>query len=144
MPIDKSNAKPWVKITVWVLTFALTFAFMGIGITYLIANWSYLFSAQNSQQQQQEPQYTDAQYIAAYEQQIADLEKRIVDDPSQENIQYLAGMNASYAAWLYQRGDVADFEHAITLVERAIELDPETHEENGRLFIEQLQNALYR
>jgi len=141
MPIDKSNSKPWVKVTVWVLTFCLIFAFMGTGVWFLIANGRYLFSGETAaDQQQQEP--TDEQYIAAFEQQIADLEAQLAKEESAETKSTLAGYSAYYASWLFNRGDRADFEHAIQLLERAIELDPETQGENAQSLIDQIRSAM--
>lgn len=149
MAIDKSNSKPWVKTTVWILTIALTFSFMGIGVTYLIANWRYLFGSSTYEQdveayQQQQAEPTDEEYIYAYESQIADLESQFASDPTDQVREYLAGMSAGYAAWLYNRGDVEDFPRAIELIERAIELDPDNHETNGRQFIDQMVLTLAR
>ncbi|MCL2818746.1 MAG: hypothetical protein FWD41_03375 [Actinomycetia bacterium] len=143
MAIDKSNSKPWVKITVWILTGALMFAFMGTGVWYLIANGKYLFSTESYHEPTDEAQVSDDDMIRAYEEQIAGLEKEVADG-ADDKAALLAGMNASYAAWIYQRGNVADFPYAITLVKRAIELDPETHASEGQAFIDMLQGEIDR
>ncbi|MCL2491240.1 MAG: hypothetical protein FWE87_00565 [Coriobacteriia bacterium] len=146
MAIDKSNSKPWVKITVWVLTIALMFAFMGTGVWFLIANAGYLFSTDHYDESQTSPQeeyeVSDEDMIRAYEQQIDSLEIEVAAGATAEKQELLAGMSASYAYWLYQRGDVADFGRAIELLERAIELDPANHQESGDILIGQLQGAL--
>jgi len=141
MPIDKKNSKPWVKVTVWILTFCLIFAFMGTGVWYLIAYGSYLFSTETVEQQAQE-EPTDEQYVAYFEEQIAQLEADFKDDPSDETRSTLAGMNLYYAQWLHSRGDSADFSRAIELLERAIELDPATHSESGSSLIDQIRSEM--
>jgi len=151
MAIDKSNSKPWVKVTVWVLTGALMFAFMGTGVWFLIANAGYLFSTQTyddalqeyQNQQLNESEVGDEDIMLAYEQQIETLEAELkTGSANSETENLLAGMSASYAAWIYQRGDATEFPRGIELMERAIELDPETHEGSGALLIEQMKSAL--
>jgi cytochrome c-type biogenesis protein CcmH/NrfG len=146
MAIDKSNSKPWVKVTVWVLTFGLMFAFMGMGITYLIANWSYLFSSDTVLSQleaEQQVEYTNEEMIEAYETQIKTYEDRHAEDPSEEDTtMYLAGLSASYAQWIYEQNDTSRFPQAIELLERAIELDAENQEEFARELMDKLKQKV--
>jgi len=136
MAIDKSNSKPWVKVTVWILVFGLMFAFMGTGVWILIDQWSYWFGNATSPYEQSyqqpddwvEPEYTPDEEREAYESQLMVLEQQFADDPSDDVAERLAGMSASYGAWIMNSEGDIDYSRAIALFERALELDTEQFE----------------
>jgi len=145
MAIDKSNSKPWVKVTVWVLTISLMFAFTAGGLIYfyyMVRDSAYMRGSNSIQQQftpTEDAQVSDDEIRAAYEAQIAQYETAYKQDESDTDRENLAAMSASYGSWLYQRGNVADYPQALQLFERALELDPDQQGEGARQFIDQIK-----
>jgi tetratricopeptide (TPR) repeat protein len=144
MAIDKSNSKPWVKVTVWILTFALVFAFMGTGVWLLIANWGYWFGSNDVVQSQSPEDYEiDEEALReAYETQLGIYEKAYEDDPNPENAKQLADSSAYLGYLLYETGDTTELPRARDLFNRAIELDPEGYTETAQEIIDYINQAL--
>ena len=143
MPIDKSNSKPWVKVTVWVLTFALIFAFMGTSVWLSIDKWDYWFTSAGTQTAEpgtpaDQMSYDDAEMRAAYQAQVDEYERRFAEDDSDENRVNVANMNAAFGAWLFRRGVITEYPFAISLFERAADLDPDGQRDMANLFINQM------
>ena len=125
MGIDKAHSRPWVKITVWTLTGALIVAWLGGGIMYLIMGDT-------------PPPAIDAidveQLNLVYGEAVTSLEASRAADPDDLDVaRQLASYYASWAQQLYETGDVANYPHAIELIEKAMDLEPELREPGNRL-----------
>jgi len=144
MAIDKSNSKPWVKVTVWVLTISLLFAFTAGGLIYfyfMILDSDYMRGSNsvNQSQMYEGPQINDDELRLAYEAQIAQYEAALEEDDSDTNRQNLAEMSVGFGSWLYQGGNVADYPTALKLFERALELDEAGQGLLAQQFIDQIK-----
>lgn len=143
MAIDKAHSKPWVKVTVWILTLALIFAFLGAGI--LAIDWKALFGNNAVQAPQGQDQETDNEFLDQYYASILEsYETSHTANPDDAELtKGLAQFSAEYGSWLYQvKGNDADYPRAITLLQRAIELDPEGQSDKAQTLIDQIQTKL--
>ena len=143
MAIDKKNSKPWVKITVWILTFSLMFAFMGSGVLITIQQWDNWFGTNNVNQAQMVNETPDQDEIKrTYEWQLEIYENLYAEDPTDENRDNFAIMSASYGVWLYESGDIADYPEALDLLERSIELNPDVFGDEAQQVIDSIKSEL--
>jgi tetratricopeptide (TPR) repeat protein len=145
MAIDKSNSKPWVKITVWILTFGLMFAFMGMGVTYLIANWDWLFSNDTLYSQmetQQQAEQTFDEQIALVKADLDTLEAQYAENNSDDTAALIASYSAYLAQLIYERGNTSEFTQAIGYLEKAIEIDAQTYEESAAELMSYLKQGV--